>query len=250
MNFLIDIAPQIIKFPRSEQEKTAGAEKFEEIADFPGIIGAIDGSYIPKRTPADKVKSTYVNRHDQTALSLQGICDAEKKFIDVFTGISDKVHDSTLFKMSFIYYEIVAICGEKWHLIGDAAYGIRKWLLVPYRYYGNMSQEQKHFNKKLSQSRVKIENVFGLLKVRFRQLQKLDFLTVKKMSQFIMACYVLHNLCILNEDEWDDYIKVTMIKISILLMRMKILMKITKKHYEKLKGMKCVTNFQTLGKKF
>ncbi|XP_043472988.1 putative nuclease HARBI1 [Leptopilina heterotoma] len=129
IDFLNDISSQVIKFPKTEEEKAAIAEKFQEIAGFPGIIGAINGSYITIRTPAHKVKSTYVNRHDQTALTLQ--------------GVSGKVHVSSLFKMSFIYNEIRTICGENWHLIGDAAYGIKKWLLVPYRDYGNLSEEEK-----------------------------------------------------------------------------------------------------------
>lgn len=53
-------------------------------------------------------------------------------------------------------------------------------------------------------TRVKIENAFGLLKQRFRQLMQLDFITVKRSASFIISCCVLHNLCIINNDYLDD----------------------------------------------
>lgn len=49
---------------------------------------------------------------------------------------------------------------------------------------------------KLGRTRVQIENVFGLLKGRFRQLLLLEFWSVNKATQFIFACAVLHHLCI------------------------------------------------------
>lgn len=52
------------------------------------MIGAMDGTYINIRCPAGKVRSTYVNRHCGMSLTMQGICDANKFFIDVFLGIS------------------------------------------------------------------------------------------------------------------------------------------------------------------
>lgn len=56
----------------------------------------------------------------------------------------------------------------------------------------------------MSKTRVKIENAFGLLKQRFRQLIQLDFITVKRSANFIISCCVLHNLCIINNDNLND----------------------------------------------
>lgn len=50
-----------------------------QISGFVDTIGYIDGTYVPIRTPAHKIKNTYVNRHDQPSLVLQGICDYQKK---------------------------------------------------------------------------------------------------------------------------------------------------------------------------
>lgn len=175
-----------------------------QASGFPGVIGCIDGTYIPIRTPAHKIKSTYVNRHDSTSITLQGICNANKEFLDVFVGCPSKIHDSRVFKLSFIYNDLPTHCDKKWHLLGDAAYPLCDWLLTPYRDYGNLTPQQRFFNRTHSCCRVSIENTFGILKQRFRQLMRLDFWTVEKACKFIIGCCVLHNLCIRKNDVWDN----------------------------------------------
>ncbi|XP_018564947.1 putative nuclease HARBI1 [Anoplophora glabripennis] len=201
--FLLNLGPQIIFFPESDHDKEAISNKFFQISGFPNVLGCIDGTYIHLKTPAHKVKSTYVNRHDVTALTLQGICDSERKFLDVFTGVSGKIHDARVYEMSFIKNKINNL-EEKHHILGDAAYPISPNLLTPYRNYGQLNPVNQEFNKRFSQTRVKIENAFGLLKVRFRQLMELDFRKVEKASEFIIACCILHNLCIEHEDFLED----------------------------------------------
>ncbi|CAL1685198.1 unnamed protein product [Lasius platythorax] len=83
MDFLNNLAGSVIKFPETIEEKTEISKRFENINGFPGILGCIDGTYIPIRTPAHKIKSTYVNRHDMPSLTLQAICDAKKSLLHV-----------------------------------------------------------------------------------------------------------------------------------------------------------------------
>ncbi|XP_025162269.1 putative nuclease HARBI1 isoform X2 [Harpegnathos saltator] len=161
MDFLCDIAGNVIKF--SDKENTAN--EFLQIAGFPKVLGCIDGTFIKVRTPAHKIKSTYVNRHDIPSITLQGICDARKRFIDTFTGIPSKIHDARVLKLSDICDKLPGICeGGKYHILGDGAYPIREWLIIPFKDYGNLSAKDKQFNKMLSATRVLIENAFGLLK--------------------------------------------------------------------------------------
>ena len=146
-----------------------------------------------------------MNRHDFPSLTLQAICDSNKMFLDVFTGAPSKVHDARIFKLSFISTLLPNACGDQWHILGDAAYPLKKYLITPYRNYGNLTEEQTNFNSKFSRCRVKIENAFGLLKARFRQLIKLDYCTVQRSSKFIIACCTLHNLCLQFGDNLDDF---------------------------------------------
>lgn len=145
-----------------------------------------------------------------TSITLQGICDAKLRFLDIYTGVPSKIHDSRVFKMSFISNEIANICGSQYHLLGDAAYPIREYLLTPYRDYGKLQSCEREYNLRFSQTRVRIENAFGMLKSRFRQIMRLDFHEIATMAKFVLACCTLHNLCIDNGDLWetddDDYI--------------------------------------------
>lgn len=134
-------------------------------------------------------------------MTLQAICDADMKFMDVFTGTPGRIHDSRVLQLSDISSELPNICGEQYHLIGDGGYAIRPWLLIPYRNYGHFTEEQRNFNNRLCATRVTIERAFGLLKCRFRQLMYGVLMNkVLKIGIFIICCCVLHNLCIENGD--------------------------------------------------
>lgn len=137
------------------------------------------------------------------SLTLQGICNRDRKFIDVFTGIPGKIHDARTFRLSFIYERIQEICENGYfHLLGDAAYPLSNFLMKTYNTQ-NLTPAAKNFNKKLCQTRVLVENTFGLLKSRFRQLAHIDLHTVDKCTKLIISCCVLHNLCIDNNDYID-----------------------------------------------
>lgn len=167
-----------------------------QLSGFPDTIGCVDGSYMPIRCPARKVRSVYINRHHYLSLTLQGVCDNKKRFLDASTGYPSKIHDARIFRRSRISSVLPQLCSSKYHIVGDAAYPFREYLMTPIRDYGNLDSIKKTFNARLSGTRVLIENTFGDLKNRFRQLHRLDMWTVDNMSKFIISCCVLHNLCI------------------------------------------------------
>lgn len=204
LDFFYDISKSVIRFPESEAEKEKIAADFRGISGFPNVIGCIDGCYIYIRKPANKIRSTYINRHDLLSMTLQGICDANRKYLDVCVGSPSRIHDSRVFSLSPISEELSGICHGRYHLLGDAAYPLREYLLTPYKDYGNLSRKDRNYNLRHSQTRVKIENSFSNLKGRFRQLTRLDFFHVERMCKFVLACCTLHNICIDQNDIYDD----------------------------------------------
>jgi len=66
--------------------------------------------------------------------------------------------------------------------------------MVPYKDNGHLTRAQRTFNRKLSSCRVKIENAFGCLKQRFRQLYHLKLRDIVRIVSVIHACCVLHNM--------------------------------------------------------
>ena len=86
------------------------------------------------------------------------------------------------------------------HILGDKTYPVLNWLMAPYKNDRRLSRSQKLFNLKLSRTRCVIDRSFALLKGRFRRLKYLD-MKVKYVSATILACCVLHNMCL---DEGND----------------------------------------------
>lgn len=76
--------------------------------------------------------------------------------------------------------------------------------MVPYKDYGNMPNLKKNYNLKFVKTRVVIKNAFRILKSRFLQLRCLYFVEVDKISKFITACCVVHNLSIIQKDGNDE----------------------------------------------
>ncbi|KZR97537.1 Uncharacterized protein APZ42_007530, partial [Daphnia magna] len=119
---------------KDNEEKTVIAHHFEQISGFPGVLGCIGSTYIPIRAPANKNKSSYVNHQQQISITLQGICDANGVFLDVFTGPPSRIQDASVYRLSFVYQRLPELCSGDVHLIGDETYPLFDHMLVPYQH--------------------------------------------------------------------------------------------------------------------
>ncbi|KAJ0175613.1 hypothetical protein K1T71_008772 [Dendrolimus kikuchii] len=142
---------------------------FERTSGFPKIIGATDGTHIrinaPKLNPAD-----YINRKGFHSIQLQLV-------VFRLSEIAGYLNEDVAFP-------------ENIHILGDTAYKIHQHLLTPYRNNGHLT------------ARVTVERCIGLLKGRMRSLLHcLPMTRVDLMAEYIVACRVIHNICILRENE-------------------------------------------------
>lgn len=126
------------------------------------------------------------------------------QFTYVVAGSVGSCHDARVLRTYDLWENGPARCGDA-HIIGDAAYPLRNWLLTPYRDNGHLTPTQRHYNTCLSTTRVTVERAFGVYKGRFRRLQYVDTHKVETAVDLIIVCCILHNICILNEDEMIDY---------------------------------------------
>ena len=205
---LLPRANEFIKFPRTEAETRRAMEGFAVLSDFPQIVGAIDGSHIPIKRPVE-YPNDYYNRKSFHSLVLQGIADADGRFIHVSTGYAGSIHDARVLRLSFLPRKVddgeilqspvrrIARQNVKPLLVGDPAYKLTTWCMKPYPETATITQSQIQidFNKSLSSARIVIEQAFGLLKGRWRcLLTKLDE-SVDKVPETITVCCILHNIC-------------------------------------------------------
>lgn len=178
-------------------------QEFREITGFPGVIGAIDGCHIQISAPIDNANS-YINRKGYSSIVLQGICDNTLKFTDVFIGMCGSVHDARVWQLSDIKNHIEGnerrYFNEFYHLLADSAYPLSNKILTPYRDNGHLNHVQSNYNRKHARTRVIIERAFGLLTGRFRKLKYVYMYDTELISLVVLACCVLHNICIDFED--------------------------------------------------
>lgn len=87
-------------------------------------------------------------------------------------------------------------CPEEMHILGDAAYKLHPFLMVLFKDNVHLTPSQVRFKRVLSKTRMPVERGFGLLKCRFRRLFYLSLQKVAYGLLIIVACCVLHNICL------------------------------------------------------
>ena len=93
----------------------------------------------------------------------------------------------------------------QFHLIGDAAYTLHHNMMVPYKSTASqgLTANQEAHNTIHSGARIVVERSFADLKRRWRKLLLLDN-DIHLAVPIAMACCVLHNMCVLNDDIMDS----------------------------------------------
>ncbi|KAG0729704.1 putative nuclease HARBI1 [Chionoecetes opilio] len=81
-----------IRMPRGLEERRGTKNKFFRIADFPNVIGIVDGTHIPIAAPAVD-EDVYVNRKHFHSLNIQVVCDADYVFRDYCNRFPGCTHD-------------------------------------------------------------------------------------------------------------------------------------------------------------
>ena len=201
-------AGEFIKFPITEAEATVKICSFTNKSPFPQVVGAIDGTHIPLKSVPRRQRVEYFNRKQDYSIVLQGVADASFRFLDVSTRYPGSIHDARILRMSRLHWKVsqgnwlkgpVKLIGPVEVgplLVGDSAYPLSLWLMKPFKQTATLTEEQVHYNKALSQARVVVEQAYGILKGRWRNLLKSMEEHISTASITIMACCVLHNICI------------------------------------------------------
>lgn len=190
---LCKLAERYIKWPSTSEHLTL-SKGFK----FPFTIGAVDGSHIQIKAPLDKLDA-YTNRKSYTSVVLQGICDSTMKFLDISVGWAGSMHDARIFRLSALGQKLDEEGLHPFHILGDSAYPLKSYLIVPFRDNGHLSANEKQFNLIHSASRCIVERAFALLKGKFRRLKYLDMDNMSLVSDVITAACVLHNFILMHD---------------------------------------------------
>ncbi|KAI4455790.1 hypothetical protein MML48_9g00001729 [Holotrichia oblita] len=193
------IANQWIRFPRTPAEKQQIKGRFMEQTNFPGTVGAIDGTHVALIAPSVE-EHNYLNRKGYHSKNVQIICDYDMKILNINCRYDGAAHDSYIWRNSIIQMELEGCYnrGDRntW-LVGDSGYPQQCCLMTP---IVNARPGTPQFNYTQAQMRARncVEKCTGVLKGRFRCLsneRKLRY-SPDKVAQIIISCGVLHNICI------------------------------------------------------
>ena len=137
-----------------------------------------------------------------------GLVGYNKRFLYAAVGAPVSTHDTRLLKESLIFHKVlkgdvlpdrVISLGDLGYVslvtVGDRAFSRFSWLIKRYN-ENTRDKEQRYINKRLRGTRVVTENAYGILKGRWRILYKKTECRLFNLHYVIMACIVLHNLCI------------------------------------------------------
>ena len=183
---LNDIKDDYITFPMTTEENMETIDTFKESTLLPNVFANIDVTHIaiaPEENAAD-----YFSRYQQYDISCQGVTDGKRRFLYVSAGYPGSIHDSRIYRNSNI--KLISP-----YILGDSAYPISRMLMKPYSHLTS-DRKEKFFNYQLSKARVRVEQAFGVLKGRFRILQKRMDYSSEAAAKIFIACAVIHNFSI------------------------------------------------------
>ncbi|XP_028413867.1 putative nuclease HARBI1, partial [Dendronephthya gigantea] len=112
---------QFIKFPQSQEDRDIVKQGFYEIANFPCVIGCVDGTHIKIQAPSEN-EPDFVNRKRVHSINVQGICDHKGKFTNIVAKWPGSTHDSHIFRTSSIGRNLEGTNFENGVLLGDSGY--------------------------------------------------------------------------------------------------------------------------------
>lgn len=202
------LKPEFIQLDRQAPDFAEISRKFYSIAGFPGIIGAIDCTHIEISCPSNDSRIKFwCSRKAKYTLNVQVIGDSQLRIRNIVARWPGSTHDARIFTNSEIFDRLEAGEFGDTHLIGDAGYPCKPFLLTPYS--NPQSGEQFRYNSAHVKSRSVIERLFGIWKRRFACLEYGLRCNLDTSLTVIIAVAVLHNMGIKWKDEWDEYASTT-----------------------------------------
>lgn len=121
-----------LTFPTDPDEIRRNKIDFMEIANFPGVVGAIDCTHIRITAPKED-PDAYINRKRFHSINVQLVFNAKYRIINCLANWPGSVHDARILRESglsrkFENNQIPRGC----ILLGDSGYPCKPWLLTPY----------------------------------------------------------------------------------------------------------------------
>ncbi|KAF5281908.1 hypothetical protein FQR65_LT14434 [Abscondita terminalis] len=195
---IANLRQRYINMPEGNNKILELKNRFTEIARFPHIIGCIDGTHVAIQSPGGERAELYRNRKGFFSYNVQIVCDGNLKILDIDARWPGSTQDSTIFNNSLLKIRLEGNEFQNSFLLRDSAYPASNYMLTPF--VNPITEAQARYNRAHIATRNTVERAIGVLKRRFALLS--HKLRVAKQTALvaIVACAVLHNLAITEND--------------------------------------------------
>lgn len=204
------LQPFHMKIP-DEHDFRRIADDYFNIWNFPNCIGSIDGKHVRVNCPAHSGTMFY-NYKKYFSIVLQGLVDANYRFINIDVGGYGKQSDGGTFRSSALLLylsdgrlEIPSECAlpnsditVPHVIIGDEAYPLLPNLMKPYGRQ-QLDADKEYFNARLSRARRTVECAFGILYSKWRILGTAIQTSTDVADDIVKCICLLHNIIIDRE---------------------------------------------------
>ena len=194
------------------------AREFYDLARIPNVIGCIDGTLIPIQRP-NMNEDIYVSRKGYHAINCMFVCKRNLQFIYMDCRFPGATQDAAVYRESSLRQGFEDGRIPQGYLLGDSGYALSEHLMTPVR--NDEDPAAAAYNRAHRKTRQVIERAFGVLKSRFRCIDKsggpLRF-SPEKSTHVITAVALLHNKAVemnsLPVDDMDNFVECSSLEIS------------------------------------
>ncbi|XP_071649420.1 putative nuclease HARBI1 [Temnothorax longispinosus] len=198
INAINVIIPQWIKFPVQANEIEIIQQQFWINTNFPGVIGAVDGTHIAIWPPVKRREHLYINRKLYHSLNVMIVSDYNGRILAVVANHGGRTHDARVWSSSRLSRHMLNQYenGRRnlW-LLGDSGYPLLPYLMTP-----KLNQPPRSpgalYTDAHATARCCVERTIGVLKGRWRCLRKERGLhySPEFAALIVNAACVLHNI--------------------------------------------------------
>ncbi|XP_072351266.1 putative nuclease HARBI1 [Scyliorhinus torazame] len=199
------VAGWFIDFPEDRAQQAAWASQFIKMAGILMVQGVVDGVHVNLRAPP-RDRGVFINRKGAYSINVQVVCDQGMRIMHVCAQYPGNVHDAFILAQSFIptIFEGHPPWMRGW-LLGDMGYPLKPWLMTPIR--RPQTNAERRYNEAHAATRDVVGRCFGLLKMRFRCLDRsggaLQY-DPDRVGRIVLACCVLHNIAQQRGDVMEE----------------------------------------------
>lgn len=179
----------VVALPANPDEEM---NRFHNIAQFPNVVGVVDGSLIPIDAPSNN-EFAFVDRKGQHSLNCMFVCGSSLQFFYVNSNWPGSLHDSRVLRLSSFYDQM-----EQGNIfpnavfLGDSGYPLKTWLMTPL-HHDPYNPGERRYNRRLKETRRLIECALGILKEKFPCLNHLR-VKPRLAANVVKCCTALCNI--------------------------------------------------------